>query len=246
MSTPAEVSAAPELHFPTLASLSRERLLHMYQAGLEVLECERVLSKVKLNIVGEVLKDQGTFYQMNHYPKGDVFDRETFSQYYYHAHRGMPGEHGHFHTFMRRGGIPERLQPVPYDGDVEWPSGTDTVAHFVGISMDKYGSAIGLFATNRWVTGEAWFKAADMVEMIDSFNVDHAWPSWPTNKWVSNLIHLYRPEVEALLLHRDQMVEYWRQTHPGKDVFEDRDLDMTGQVRVSAKKRVAELGALLD
>jgi len=34
----------------------------MHQAGLHALDCERVLGKVKLNIVGEVLKDQGKFY----------------------------------------------------------------------------------------------------------------------------------------------------------------------------------------
>jgi len=233
------------LEVPALDTLPRERLVRMYQASLLALDCERVLGKVKLNIVGEVLKSQGTFYQMNHYPKGDVFDKETAAQYYYHAHRGMPGEHGHFHTFMRRAGIPEDRNPVAYDGEVAWPTGKDMVTHLVGISMDKHGFAIGLFATNRWVTGEAWFKAADMIELIDSFDIDHAWPSWPVNRWMGALIHAYRPEVEALLLHRDEVVEQWRQAYPEKDVFEDRELDMTGQLRVSVKKRAAELETLL-
>jgi hypothetical protein len=90
---------------PALDTLAPERLQHMHQAGLLALDCERVLGKVKLNIVGEVLKDQGKFHQMNHYPKGDVFDKETASQYYCHAHRGMAGVERtlpHFHSVRRR------------------------------------------------------------------------------------------------------------------------------------------------
>lgn len=77
------------------------RLFHMQAAGQEVAECLRVLRKVNLNVVGEVLKGQGQFVKLTHYPQGDVFDRETHAQYYYHAHRD--GEHGHFHLFLRAG-----------------------------------------------------------------------------------------------------------------------------------------------
>ena len=246
MNQSVEKRSPPELTVPALESLSTQQWEHMLEACRVALDCERVLGKVKLNIVGEVLKDQGKFYQMNHYPKGDVFDKETASQYYYHAHRGMPGEHGHFHTFVRGGGIPDHLQPVPYDGEVEWPSGKDLVTHLVGISMDKYGFAIGLFATNRWVTGEAWYDAEAMIQLIDGFNIDHAWPSWPTNRWITSVIHAFRPEVEALLRHRDESVAHWREEHGPADVFEDRELDMTGQLRVSLKKRLATLESLLS
>ncbi len=46
----------------------------------------RVVAKTGGNIVGEALRGQGTFYEWNHYPKGDVYDSETHPQYYYHAH----------------------------------------------------------------------------------------------------------------------------------------------------------------
>ena len=84
--------------------LSQQDLEEMWSAGQQVLNCYRVLAKSNDNIVGELLKGQGTFYEMDHYPPGDVFDSETNSQYYYHAHRG--GEHGHFHTFLRSDGMP--------------------------------------------------------------------------------------------------------------------------------------------
>ena len=229
-----------------LAELSSDRLTVMLAAGREVQECHRVLKKANLNVVGEILKGQGEFIRFNHYPKGDVFDQETGSQYYYHAHRGLPGENGHFHTFVRGRGIPEGLKPVPYDGDVKWPQGDQTVTHLIAVSMDKYGFPIGLFATNRWVTDEAWFRAEDMVTMLDRFEIDHAYPSWPTNRWLGNMIRLFRPEVEALLRHRDEVVGEWRVEHPEKDVFEERKLEVTGEVRLSIKKRMASLESLVS
>ena len=121
----------------------------MLEAGQEIRECYRVLKNAGLNIVGEVLKGQGTFYELNHYPEGDVYDSSTHSQYYYHTHRGMAGEHGHFHTFLRARGMPRGVAPVPYDGEEQWPSGDDALSHLIAISMDRYGFPIGLFAVNR-------------------------------------------------------------------------------------------------
>ena len=84
------------------ADTGRAELTVMRDAGTEVLNCQRVLRKTSSNIVGEILRNQGTFFEWNHYPKGDAIDRETHSQYYYHAHpkSDRPGEHGHFHNFL--------------------------------------------------------------------------------------------------------------------------------------------------
>ncbi len=84
-------------------TLPRESLEPMLAAGEEIQECYRVLAKTGDNIVGELLRHQGTFYEWNHYPKGDIFDHATHSQYFYHAHvKGQrKGEYGHFHTFLR-------------------------------------------------------------------------------------------------------------------------------------------------
>src|SRR3546814_4623987 len=53
-------------------SFRTEELEAMLRAGETVLECHRVLGKTGDNIVGEILKREGTFYEWNHYPKGDV------------------------------------------------------------------------------------------------------------------------------------------------------------------------------
>ena len=235
----------PELVPPQLEALTREQLQTMLQAGEEVNECFRVLKKGGLNIVGEMIKGQGTFYEFDHYPNGDVYDEETHAQYYYHSHRSAAGEHGHFHTFVRQGGIPDDVKPVPYDGKTKWPTGSDAVCHFVAISMDVYGYPIGLFSTNRWVTDEVWYAAPDVIGMLDKFIIDHAYPSWPTNRWISAMARLFRCAIQALLRHRDAVIDAWREANPTTDVFEDRELEITGQMRISVKQRMEALHAAL-
>ena len=218
----------------------------MLGAADEVLECYRVLPKAGLNLIGEVLRGQGEFVEMNHYPDDDVFDGETQSQYYYHAHRGMAGEHGHFHTFVRAPGMPVGMRPIDHKGSEPWPSGADALSHLIGISMDAYGFPIGLFTTNRWVTNEAWYSAADATRMLERFRIDHAAPSWPVNRWISAMFVLFRPQMAALLDQRDVAIADWAARHPGTDGFEDRALEITSQTTISVEDRIARVRAMLD
>ena len=239
-STATEVSAT--LHVPELIKLSPARLESMLAAGEEALECERVLKKAGLNIVGEILRGQGQFYEYTHYPHDDVCDRESHAQYYYHAHRGIPGEHGHFHTFVRRTGMPEGVTPVPH---AEAPAGDEAIAHLIAISMDAYGWPIGLFATNRWVVGETWYPAEDVIQMIDRFTIDHAYPSWPVNRWISAVLRLFRPQIETLVRERDRVVADWGKRYVDVDVLEDRRLDVTGYRLISVEGQLQQLRAAL-
>jgi len=221
-----------------LRDLSKKRLTGMLRAGEEILECYRVLAKTNANTVGEILRGQGEFVEWDHYPKGDVFERETHSQYYYHAHRGSWSEHGHFHVFLRHGAMPTGIQPASNEGTEEWPSGDDAICHLVAISMDRDGFPIRLFTTNRWVTGETWYPAADAITMLERFVIDHTWPSWATNRWISAMVRLFRPQIEGLIQDRDVSVAGWRRSHPGEDVFEDRDLEITSSCDISVEKQI--------
>jgi len=237
--TPALPDAPAVPQASSLTSPDRRRLL---TAGAEVLECYRVLRKAGLNVVGEVLKGQGQFVEFDHYPADDVFDEETAGQYYYHAHRG--GEHGHFHTFLRARGMPSGISPAPYPQATEaWPVGDDALSHLIAISMDAYGYPVGLFATNRWVTGETWYASDDVIAMLDRFRIDHAFPSWPVNRWISAMLVLFRPHIEHLLHHRDRVISAWQHAHPANDVFEDRELEVTGYLPVSVDEWLADLAA---
>lgn len=233
------IPAAPKVE--SLQQLSREQLMQMHEAGCRIRDSYRLLKKGGLNIVGECLRGYGTFYEMNHYPEGDVYDGETHSQYYYHNHRGILGEHGHFHTFLRASGMQPEMQPVAYNGEVEWPRGANALSHLIAISMDVHGFPIGLFATNRWVTGEAWYAADDVINMLDRFTIDHAKPNLSVNIWISSMFVLFRPQIVALIKQRDIVVDDWRQSHPGVDVFEDRELEVTGELFVSVDEQVKQI-----
>ena len=69
--------------------------------------------------------------------------------------------------------------------------------------------------------------------------------AWPTNRWLGAMMRLFRPELEALMTHRDRVVDAWRSEHPDRDVFEDRDLEITGHIRIYVKDRVELLRNLL-
>ena len=243
---PAPVSAAPPaLAPPPLDSLPRARLEAMRAAGLEIVECQRVLHKAGLNVVGELLRGSGTFYEHDHYPQNDVSDAQSHAQYYYHAHRGLEGEHGHFHTFLRRAGMPAWVAPLDVLHAEPWPSGDEALAHLIAISMDPYGKEIGLFAPNRWVAGDAWYPARDVIAMLGRFRIDHAWPSWPVNRWLGAMFVLFRPHIERLLLERDRVIGAWREKLPAEDVFELRELEILAHMPVSVERTLAEVRAAL-
>ncbi len=230
-----------------LGELSKERLEDMAAAGARVVEVHRLLKKTGDNVVGEILKGQGKFYEWNHYPEGDVYDAESHSQYFYHAHAAglRVSEHGHFHTFLRPKGMPQGIKPAPLP-NLELPEDeNDILSHLVGISMNELGDPICLFTANRWVTGEVWYGADDVCAMLDCFVIDHARPSWPTNRWISAMLRLFRPEIVELVHKRDAAVEEWKKKHPGTDVFEDRDLEITSYRLISVQDQIDKVSRAL-
>jgi hypothetical protein len=213
---------------PLADNLDDRQVHRSLEAVVAIRECYRALEKPGLNIVGEVLRGQGKFYEMDHYPKNDVYDQDHFTQYYYHAHRRDHDEHGHFHLFMRDGAMSDDM--TPHDG----PEGKERVAHLVAISMDVWGYPIELFAVNRWVTDESWFSAETVVALLDRFKVDHAHPNQAVNNWLTAMVRCFRPHIESLLLHRDEVVEAWQNTECEtlQETLENRNLEVTGSLQV--------------
>ncbi len=220
-----------------LNGLPREQLEEMAAAGAEIEECYRLLAKTNANVVGQCLANQGTFYEFDHYPAGDIYDDDYGSQYYYHSHR--EDEHGHFHTFLRAKAMPKRIKPAPYYGDGTRQLGSDALCHFVAISMDGPGKPIGLFTTNRWVTDETFYTAEDAIDMLGRFKIDHTYPCLAANRWVTAMLVLFRPQIEDLLRERDRVIEAWEKDHPDEDVYEDRDLEIISTMDISVPKQLS-------
>ena len=221
----------------------REQFETMAIAGEQVLECYRVLEKSNSNIVAEVLRGQGTFYEFNHYPKGDVYDTKTHSQFFYHSHR--EGEHGHFHTFLREKGMPKDCHPVKQSEARFMKERDDKLSHIIAISMNRDGFPIRLFTTNRWLTADNWYKADDVIKMLDRFEMDLASPSWPVNIWLTAMLRLFRPQIMALVRERDTKVANWRNEHPDVDVFEDRGCDITSDRKISVAAQIKRVNQAL-
>lgn len=230
-----------------LSKLDRGTLETMSDAGREAVDCHRVLAKSGDNLVGELLKEHETFYEWDHYPPGDVYDPESHSQYYYHAHpqEERTGEHGHFHTFLRPKGMASGIRPAKLSGFEMPKDRNDRLSHLIGISMDSHGVPIRLFTTNRWVTGEVWYEASDVCAMLDRFEIDLVPPSWPVNRWLTAMMRLFRPQIETLIHERDNGVRRWAEQTETEDVFEDRRLEVVSAADISIDDQVAAVAAAL-
>ncbi len=232
-----------------LAALAASELAEMAEAGRELVEIHRLLAKTGDNVVGEVLRHQGTFYEWTHYPAGDVYDPESHAQYYYHAHPAesrLPGEHGHFHTFLRGAGMAEGVRPLPLP-DRERPADpNDLLSHLVAIAMDSHGLPTSLFTVNRWVTGETWYAASDVIRMLERFEIDLAQPSWPVNRWLSAMFVLFRPQMRMLVEARDRAVAAWQERRSPPNVYEDRKLELTSSLEISLEAQIRAVGRELE
>ena len=232
---------------PDLSDVSLDQLNSMLVAGQRITDCYRVLGKSNSNLVAEVIRNQGDFFEWDHYPKGDVYDHTSHSQYYYHAHPpesrldAYGREHGHFHTFVRPKGMPKSVKPARI-ADYKKPDGdNDALTHLIAISMDRAGFPIRLFTTNRWVTGETWYTASSVKKILRGFEMDLSYPSWPVNVWITSLLNLFEPSIQSLLVERDACIESWKADHPDENVFEDRKLEVTSFIEVSVDDQIANV-----
>lgn len=234
-----------------LAGVSQSRLELMALAGAEVTAAERAFARQETSVVARLLRDEGTFYEWEHFPTGDIYDAVSGAQYFYHAHGATPKrvgtegkfhnlapaahsgaqrpvhEHGHFHTFLRQSG------------------GKAPPSHIVAIAMDFHGRPNRLFTANRWVTQETWIEAPRLIGMLDRFTVDLARPSRWVNRWLAAMLRLFRPQIEDLLRQRDSALAEWGRRHPGLDAGNARELEIPSQREISLADQIDRVARAL-
>ena len=235
--------------------VSRAEIERMVSAAAVIADCRRNLGARNRNVVSEVLSDNPAS-DWQHYPDGEVYDPKSHAQYFYHTHplSGRPfREHGHFHTFLRAEGMPVGAGPLilpelavadvpalPPQAPPRKHGKTDEVSHLIAIAVDRQGEPIRLFTTNRWVTGETWYRADDVIRMLDRFVVTEVQPSETLNRWVVAILGLFRPQIAALLRMRDEAVmarRRRRRTH----VFDDPGLEITSSLDIDLEAQLAFL-----
>jgi hypothetical protein len=234
---------------PALDRLDRAALDRMAEAAREVIDIQARLNMTGDDVVGELIKNAGTFFEWNHYPDGEVYDTTSGSQYFYHAHPAdlRVGEHGHFHTFLRPAGMPDGMRPATVADYVPPADASDALSHIIGISMDEFGVPICLFTTNRWVTGETWCAGSYVARLVDLFEIAHTQPSWPVNRWLSAMMRLFKPQILRLIADRDAAVQAWSQAGkaPDGNVLEDRALEVTSYCRISIEGQARLIDAAM-
>jgi hypothetical protein len=230
-------------------------------AAATLRECQRVLAACGSTILRDATGSAGEIAAWQRYPAGEVYDSASHAQYFYHCHAtsaapAPANEHGHFHLFLRAEGIPAGITPlvlpelavanapVPPQSAPLKRGDRDEVVHLVAIAIDWRGEPVRLFTTNRWVTGETWYCADDVIRMLDRFQVGGDIPSAVLNRWLGAIVRLFQPEIAVLLRNRDKTVTDWRWRRRA-NVFEDPRLEITSSfaIDLDARLAMAENGA---
>ena len=82
--------------------------------------------------------------------------------------------------------------------------------------------------------------------MLDAFEIGHARPSWPVNRWIGAMLRLYRPHIEELVKARDAALADWQAAHPDRNAFEDRELEIASCLDIAIDDDVAAVAAALE
>lgn len=257
------------------ARLSRAALEAMAASGRALVACRRALADLQSSPLEEALQGSASACAWRHYPEGDGYDPVSHAQYFFHAHppgarrllEGGGDEHGHFHTFLRARGMPPGVRPlvmpefavaenpaapqaplVPSAPQTAAGEAIDPWSHLVAIAIDTAGEPRHFFTTNRWVTGETWYPAAEVAQMLDRFALGESSssPSPLLDCWIVALLGLYRPQLCALLARRDAAVMDWRRRRRAKvHVLEDRRLEVTSALAIDLDDQIGRVEAAL-
>jgi hypothetical protein len=234
------------------------------EAAAILRDCRAALTARGSTVVREAAGARACELQdWRHYPEGEVYDPATHVQYFYHRHPRRSDEwaaveHGHFHLFLRGEAIPPGRRPlllpgaavanapVPRQSAPLKRGGRDEVCHIVGIAIDAAGEPIRLFTTNRWVTGETWYRADDVIGMLDRVRFGSGISPALVGPWIEAVVRLFQPEIAVLLRNRDKAVMDWRWRWPRSNVFEDARLEVPSSFEIDLEARLAAVEARPD
>ncbi|MCL7744616.1 hypothetical protein LV476_06595 [Guyparkeria hydrothermalis] len=207
------------------------------EAGLAALDewhsIQSALAADQQTILTELFRDHidSGFDYWAHFPEDDARDPVTGARFYYHAHDPSEWslqEHGHFHLFV---------------GEPDGPG----FSHVVGVSMDAKGQPRRLFTTNGWVTGEVMRPAEELLSRLpEGFEINRSRPSWLVGRWLTALVALLMPEVQQLLVARDEAVTGAGGHRPDPATVEDRERHVLSECPLDMQAVLARWSQRVD
>lgn len=185
------------------------------KAQLELLNLLEELERQGRSVI-DLVRDGRLLQPRRLYPgESGIFDPSTRYQFYYHSH-GSDHEAGHFHTV--------RLF-------------ADHTAHLVAISMAPDGWPQALFTLNLWAIGDTYKSAENLRRYVRRFHLgEHVGPP-PLVRFVNLVFQAFGPQIERLQNEKIAALATYRATHPGLDVFDDRNLEVLSCVQVDVRVR---------
>lgn len=224
----------------SLDRLSTADLEAMHDAAGTIVAAQTEMVRAGTTPVADVLRGAAPYREWDHYPEGDARDPRSGGQFYYHAHAAherAPGEHGHFHLFLRPplAGIGAEPDKRYAHADPHAPDAR--IGHLVAISMDAHGRPFRLFTTNRWVCDETWYPARTVAGFLPRFSVEGADAPPRLTRWLGAMVALFRPQIEDLLDTRDAAIAA-AHAAGSTDVLEDRALQNTSETAIDLAAQI--------
>jgi hypothetical protein len=180
-----------------------------------LLQCLQHYAQQQSNPVLEVLQGESPIVQQRRYPDPAMEFGDGHWRAFYHCHNEefrFAGEHGHFHLFARV-------------GEAQW-------SHVVGLCMDPQGQPLRWFTVNHWVCGGEWCAAESLIAMLERQSRDQG-PLLA--QWLMAMMSLYRSELAALLMARDQRLQ---QSGAQATLLENRDIYLLSETQVDLLSKI--------
>lgn len=191
--------------------------------ALELLKLLEELARKGTTVI-DLVRDGQPLLPWRLYPDDSgIFDRSTQYQFYYHSH-GSDHEAGHFHAV--------RLF-------------ADRTAHLVAISMTPDGWPQALFTVNLWAIGDAYESAGNLRRYVRRFHLGEQVGPPPLVRFVNLIFRAFGPHIERLQDEKIAALAEYQAAHPGRDVFEDRSLEILSRVKVDVRACAGDVASTI-
>ena len=188
---------------PDWSALENEELIKICDAGNRVRHWNNVLRKTEETPLSSLMYGVETIEQDMEYPSQTVQDFESGCQYYFHSHSDRNGEFGHLHTYVMEPGIPKGIRGQSPATLGDHSNKLRTHCHLVAVVVNKSCMPQSLFTVNHWSSQEAKYSLENLEQILNCFDVGHAWPSYPANRWMCSILKLFKPQIMHLFEERE-------------------------------------------